>query len=173
MSRFVAGALASCLLVFAGTAAAQPRDDVPWEERRIPYDGGPIRPGAQIHGEYDGGLMSAGISSLLGGYALTLLGLATDPVRPGFLIPLAGPWLEAFGVFSPVTDPGVAVLLIVPGVLQAAGVALIIAALALPNYWLVFDAPIGQPSPFQVSRIEIVPTVSSREIGLNLVVETM
>ncbi|MBW2460834.1 MAG: hypothetical protein JRH11_04255 [Deltaproteobacteria bacterium] len=139
-------------------------DDVEWESRREAWNGEPVRPGGELEGETNGWLW-AGTSALIGGYALSFLGL--DP-RPGSVIPLVGPWLSATGVFDeePWSD-GQTVAMIFSGVLQLGGVLGIILGALNPRYYVIYDAPVGAP-PLYVTW---APGIDGAEVGASVRVD--
>jgi hypothetical protein len=164
--------LALLVLAESQTALAQvsPRDDVQWEVRRLPYDGGPIRPGAQLQGSANGALIGAGAGVFLLSYAVGLIAL--DARGPEVAIPVVGPWLGAFGALSNTAWQDLfSPMLIVTGITQLAGLAMLVAGLLTPHYHLVYDAPAGERSPFEVSRVDLLPGAAGAELGLTLRVE--
>jgi hypothetical protein len=117
-------------------------DDVAWESRREPWNGAPVRPGGELDGRINGWVW-VGTAALVGGYALSFVGL--DP-RAGSIIPLVGPWLSIAGVFDeePWQD-GQTVAMIASGILQAGGILGIVLGLLNPRYFVIYDAPVGSP----------------------------
>lgn len=146
--------------------AAQAHDDVQWEERIEGYRGGPIRPGTQL-GWSINGLTWAGVATFLGGYLLALPGIGG---REYGAIPIVGPWLAAAGALGGQEwETGSSVFMVLAGVAQAAGIVLAIVGLALPSYFVVYDAPVGSPSPY--ARLSVVPAAPGTDVGAALVLE--
>lgn len=164
---------------FAGRACAQVDvvveadvavDDVEWEERVISYDGGPIRPGAQLDSRVSAWTW-IGLAGFAGGYALSLYGAGQG--RDYAAIPFVGPWLAAGGALGGQEWDGAGpFLMVLAGLLQPAGVAVGIFGLLNPDLYLVYDAPTDATAdPFQTSRISVVPGAAGAELGASLVME--
>ncbi|MGE0789659.1 MAG: hypothetical protein AB7S26_28560 [Sandaracinaceae bacterium] len=154
------------LLAMPSMASAQ-RDDVQWESRTIPYDGGPVRPGAELDGSLNPLSWIGGIG-FLAGYGV-LIYPAT--ARPEALIPLAGPWMAlsdqvTWNGFSTVDR----ILCVLGGVLQPAGIVMSIIGLLSPNLRLVFTAPVGGPSAYDSASISFEPSAPSADAGASIVV---
>jgi hypothetical protein len=152
---------------FAAPATAQqpaPRDDVQWETRHVAWDGGPVRPGAELDAHVSRWVLT-GTVALVVGYAGSFLGL--DP-RAGSIIPLVGPWLSVAGVFDeePWEDEQT-VFMVLSGVLQAGGLLAIILGALNPRYEIVYDAPVGSP-PLTVSW---APGAEGADVGSSLRVD--
>lgn len=184
-SRHAWSALACAFLVtvgLAGTVRAQPpaapahqsaRDDWQWEVRRTPYRGGPVRPGAQLDSS-PGVLAWLGIVASAVSYGVAaLVGIASG--REYAAIPLAGAWLAGFGALGgPQWDPGTSVVTVVAGAVQTAGALFLLIGLCAPDLYLVYDAPIGAPSPFeQTARLRIVPSAPGTDVGISVVMEAL
>lgn len=150
-------------------AAGATIDDVVWEERVVPYTGGPIRPGAQLDSSVSI-WMWLGVGGFAGGYALSLWGAGEG--RDYAAIPFVGPWLAAAGALGGQEWEGAGpALMVMAGLLQPAGVVFAVFGLLNPDLFLVFDAPAGQPSPFQATRMGLVPSAAGADVGASLVVE--
>lgn len=147
------------------------RDDVEWEERRVSYGGGPIRPGGQLEGSTSG-FVWLGVGGFAGGFVLsTLIGVAND--RSYAAIPLVGPWMavgNAFGDREPWPSGAIAAT-VIGGLLQPAGIAFFIGGLLSPNLYVVYDAPVGRPSPFEAARLRWAPGAPGAEVGVSLALE--
>lgn len=148
---------------YAPNAESATTDDVDWETRSIPYDGGPIRPGAEIEGSISAWTWVGG-SALLGGWAISATG-ATP--RTYSIIPFAGPWIAAFATENDDWSDSQTVFMIVSGVLQPAGLIVLMYALFNPSLSLVYDAPIGAPSPHE-TRLSLLPGASGADFGATL-----
>lgn len=153
------------------TVVAAPDVDLAWETRRVPYLGGPIRPGAQLDARH-GPLVGWGAAALVVGYVLNLAVLYDVPNdqygdrRPYALIPLVGSWFAATNAFGgDLWSDGLTGLMIVNGVLQAGGLLFLVIGLMTPEQELVFDAPVGQPSPFDSYQVSLVPSAPGADIG--------
>lgn len=150
---------------------APARDDVQWEERRAPYDGGPIRPGAQLEGSVSA-LVWLGVVGLAGGFGLSIvLGVVNE--RAYGAIPIAGPWLAVANVGNDGLSwetPTVAGM-VVAGILQPVGVALIAIGAVTPNLSLVYDAPVGAPDGY--ARLRLAPFAPGAEAGVSLTLEAL
>lgn len=159
----------SATSVLGPTAAAQqraPTDDVKWESRREPWNGAPVRPGGELEGVANGWIW-AGTSLLVGGYALSFVGL--DP-RTGSVIPLVGPWLSVAGVFDeePWSD-GQTAAMVASGLLQAGGLLGIILGALNPRYYVIYDAPAGSPELYVTWQ----PGLNGADVGTTLSVDFM
>ena len=72
--------------------------------------------------------------------------------RPEGAIPIVGAWLAAFDVFmGEPWDDLAPIAMGFAGVAQAAGLIFMAVGLAIPDRYVVYDAPVGSPSPYQVS----------------------
>jgi hypothetical protein len=181
LHRIAAGWLALALALSAAPAEAQApapagyrpattRDDVPWEERRAPYDGGPIRPGGQLEGSISGWVW-LGVAGFAGGFALSLVGVANG--RSHAAIPLAGPWLALANVDGDDLqwEAGSTAAMVFAGLLQPAGIAVFVGGLLNPNLYVVYDAPVGRPSPFEAARLRLLPWAPGADVGVGLALE--
>jgi len=149
---------------FVGKAWAEPvRDDVQWEQRRERYDGGPIRPGWQLHGTISPKVW-IGVGSFVAGY---IVGGVAARQGVGW-IPFAGPWVaiasppeedENEGGYSGVNYA----LLVIGGLAQLAGTGIAIWGILDPNLYVIYDAPVGSP-PLQ-ARLQ--PGASGSDLGLS------
>lgn len=172
--------LLTALLVLsaAAPAAAQPaapyswdgpaQSDVAWEERRESYGGQPLRPGSQI--EYSASpLVPVGAVMFGVGFAIGVGGAIAG--RPEAAIPLAGPWLAAADVFARGGwDDIAAVAMGVAGAVQLVGLGLLIVGIAIPDRYVIYDAPVGAPSPY---AIRLTPSAGPGTVGLTLSVEAL
>lgn len=148
---------------------ASAHDDAEWEERRDRYFGGPVRPGAQVDGSVSP-FTWMGLGGFAGGYILSLIYSGGQAVAA---VPFAGPWLAIGNVSGgqPLEGTGVA-LMVISGLLQPAGVAAGIYGLLNPDLFLVYDAPVGAPTPFQTASVRILPGAPGADLGVALHVET-
>ena len=167
-ARLTLAALTAALLSASVTASAQvypgglqavpdaAPDDVAWETVREPYYGGPVRPGAELDA-YPGGLTLPGALGLVLGYGLSFAAIESRPIS---VVPIVGPWLALANVTEEraAFDDGVGVALAIGGVLQPLGIAALVIGLAIPDVYLVFDAPVA-----------VLPRVSGGEVGLDVV----
>ena len=95
------------------------RDDVQWEERTVAYDGGPVRPGAELDGHLNPLSWLGGIG-FVAGFALSIY---PATARPEAVIPIVGPWLAISDqvTWNGFSDLDVA-FCVIAGILQPAGI---------------------------------------------------
>jgi len=145
---FPASSAAAQLAPLRVAEASQAPDDVAWEERRVPYDGEPVRPGAQLDGSTSGlvwaGALIFALSYTIGG---VYVGLPDDDDPDGSfdgraMIPLVGPLLAEISVLSVLTTVG-----------EVAGVVLFVVGLLQPSLTLVYDAPQASGAPYAAARL--------------------
>jgi hypothetical protein len=151
--------LGTALLTTTGPAEAQygvalAQDDVAWEERKEPYDGGVLRPGMQLEGHVNwvtfGGVAGFVIGWAFGFYLVSEHGAVA-------VIPFAGGLLAE-----------VAPLTVIGAILQPLGVAAFIYGLATPRMYVVYDAPVGSPS-ISTARVDFTPGAPGADLGASLV----
>lgn len=138
-------------------------DDVEWETRSIRYEGGPVRPGAEVEGSLSVWTWIGG-GAFIGGYAISLYGAS---IRGYSAIPFVGPWIAAFASENDRWGGVDTAFAIISGVLQPAGLVVMIYGLLNPSLRLVFDAPIGGPSPHE-TRFSVLPAASGADVGATL-----
>jgi hypothetical protein len=169
----IGGAFWGAALVFAVSSTAhaqQPAqplygpDDQQWETRQEPWNGAPIRPGGELEGRINGWVW-VGTAALVGGYALSFVGL--DP-RPGSIIPVVGPILSAAGAFDEQPwEDGQTAAMIISSVLQVGGILGIVLGALNPRYYVVYDAPVGSPPLY----VRWVPGAPGADVGSSLRVD--
>ncbi|MEC7523056.1 MAG: hypothetical protein VYE22_24475 [Myxococcota bacterium] len=149
--------------------AAGGRDDVQWEERRDRYFGGPVRPGAQVDGSISP-FVWMGVGGFAGGYVLTLLYAGGQEIAA---VPIVGPWLAIANVSGgqPLEGTGTA-LMVIGGLLQPAGIVFGVYGLLNPDLFLVYDAPVGQASPFETAAVRLLPGAPGADLGATVQLET-
>ncbi len=147
--------------------ASDGEQDMAWEERREPYPGY-LRPGAQLDQRVNA-LWLLGAGAFVLACAVVPLSILPPSANRNYgYVPFVGPWLAIAGIQGETASLPTEnmVGLGVAGALQTLGVLLAIWAFLTPNESIVFDAPVGMPSPFQIS---LLPGAPGAEVGLSLV----
>jgi hypothetical protein len=152
------------------------RDDVAWREARVPYQGGPLRPGMQLDERTN-------VLPVYGGVLLDALALSfsiASSLRSGQtvgVVPIAGPFIAAANSYSTPPDPGTGVnpsdygiAFILEGLMGVAGTALLTYGLLRPVRQVVYDAPEGNPA--RGSILALIPSAPGATFGASAVLRT-
>jgi hypothetical protein len=121
------------------------QDDVPWHETSAPYQGGPIRPGAQLDERMNVPFVSGGTIAIVVGLVLKAYGggFANEPIS---LVPLVGPFVAGANAASTANDAtndisSTAAYYYIAGALEVLGTAALTYGLLFPRRTLVYAEP--------------------------------
>lgn len=145
-----------------------------WRTRVVPYEGGPIPPGGVLSSRANVALMATGGALLGAGYIAAVLGwfasinctgwLACSSASAWLFVPLAGPW-------AALSDPRHStlgnVLIVADGIVQAAGLTMLIVGAAVRRPVIEYRYVVGRaPRPRAPAGVQwaLTPTAGGAAV---------
>jgi hypothetical protein len=138
--------------------------------RAVPYNGGPVPPGARVETRAMTGLAIAGGSLFLAFYApAAIIGVSLSGLygpAAWFAVPIAGPliWNATLQTSESRFFWGLSALLTIG---QGVGLGMFIAGLAIRRDWLVYDRPYAHRSTRGITEWALAPSAPGTPLGLS------